>query len=78
MRGFECIKGTVTELIVHHSLKNLRNLMLGDLYAAGGGDWVYGETPVPTLPWNQIKMADFSNNFLHSIDQTIVSLLCLP
>ncbi|KAL7060574.1 hypothetical protein AAHC03_010241 [Spirometra sp. Aus1] len=74
MRGFECIKGTVTELIVHHSLKNLRNLMLGDLYAAGGGDWVYGETPVPTLPWNQIKMADFSNNFLHSIDQTITLL----
>ncbi|VDL93827.1 unnamed protein product, partial [Schistocephalus solidus] len=74
MRGFECIKGTMTELIVHHSLKNLRNLMLGDLYAAGGGDWVYGETPVSTLPWNQIKMADFSNNFLHSIDQTITLL----
>lgn len=47
--------------------------MLGDLFAAGDGDWVYGDKPVSTLPWDQIKIADFSNNFLHFIDQTIVS-----
>ncbi|VDM30632.1 unnamed protein product [Hydatigera taeniaeformis] len=74
MRGFEHIKATVIQLVVHHSLKNLKNLMLGDLFAAGGGNWVYGENPVPTLPWDQIKIADFSNNFLHIIDQTIALL----
>lgn len=47
--------------------------MLGDLFAAGGGNWVYGENPVSTLPWDRIKTADFSNNFLHLLDQTIVS-----
>ncbi|VDK20880.1 unnamed protein product [Taenia asiatica] len=74
MRGFEHIKATVIQLVVHHSLKNLKNLMLGDLFAAGGGNWVYGEKPVSTLPWNQIKIADFSNNFLHLLDQTIALL----
>ncbi|KAH9284489.1 Nischarin [Echinococcus granulosus] len=74
MRGFEHIKATVIQLVVHHSLKNLKNLMLGDLFAAGGGNWVYGENPVPTLPWDQIKIADFSNNFLHLLDQTIALL----
>ncbi|KAL5108936.1 Splicing factor 45 [Taenia crassiceps] len=74
MRGFEHVKATVIQLVVHHSLKNLKNLMLGDLFAAGGGNWVYGENPVPTLPWDQIKIADFSNNFLHLLDQTIALL----
>uniref|UniRef100_A0A5K3EJB2 PX domain-containing protein n=1 Tax=Mesocestoides corti TaxID=53468 RepID=A0A5K3EJB2_MESCO len=74
MRGFEHIKATVTQLTVHHSLKNLKNLMLGDLFAVGDGDWVHGENPIPTLPWDQIKIANFSNNFLHLIDQTIALL----
>ncbi len=50
-----------------------QNLTLGDLFAAGDGNWVYGEDPVAIAPWSHIRIADFSNNFLHLIDQTIVS-----
>nr|CDS30663.1 nischarin [Hymenolepis microstoma] len=74
MRGFEVIKSSVTQLVVSRSLKNLNNFILGDLFAAGNGDWVYGENPVSTIPWDRIKTANFSNNFINKIDQTIALL----
>uniref|UniRef100_A0A0R3SI59 Nischarin n=1 Tax=Hymenolepis diminuta TaxID=6216 RepID=A0A0R3SI59_HYMDI len=66
MRGFESFKSSVTQLVVSRSLKNLN--------ATGDGDWVYGENPVSTLPWDCIRTANFSNNFINKIDQTIALL----